>query len=75
MSRLTKKDSSMKTYMHIYSDENKQFVVYDLCQKLGKIEDLMEKYDINDLVELEIALDYYKHRYDNVQTRKIDNNE
>lgn len=47
----------------------------DLKYKLGKIEDLMEKYNINDLVELEIALDYYKHRYDNVQTRRIDNNE
>ena len=47
----------------------------DLKYKLGKLEDLMEKYNINDLVELEIALDYYKHRYDNVQTRRIDNNE
>ena len=71
MSRLTKKDSSMKTYMHIYSDENKQFVVYDLCQKLGLIEDILEEYGIEDLIELKIALDYYNHRYDKVETRRI----
>ena len=30
-----------------------------IVAKLGKIEDLMEKYEIEDLTELEIALDYY----------------
>ena len=44
-------------------------------KKLGKLEDLMEKYNINDLVDLEIALNYYYHRFDDVQTRRIDENE
>ena len=43
--------------------------------KLGRIEDLMEQYNINDLVDLEIALNYYEHRYDKVETRRMDNNE
>ena len=47
----------------------------DSIHKLGQIEDLMEKYNINDLVELEIALDEYDHRYDDVQTRRVDENE
>lgn len=46
--------------------------VYD---KLGRIEDLMQKYEIEDLVELEKALDQYYHRYDNIQTRRVDSNE
>lgn len=65
MSRLTEKASDFKTYGHYQCRGN-------AIDELGKIEDLMEKYDINDLVELEIALDYYKHRYDNVQTRRVD---
>ena len=47
----------------------------DLKNKLGKLEDLMEKYKIDDLVDLEIVLDYYEHRYDKVETRRMDNNE
>lgn len=46
--------------------------VYD---KLWFIEDLMEKYDIEDLVELEIALDQYYHRHDKVETRRVDSDE
>lgn len=46
--------------------------IYD---KLWFIEDLMEKYEIEDLVELEIALDQYYHRHDNIQTRRVNNNE
>ena len=42
--------------------------------RLEKLEDLLEKYEIEDLSELEIALDQYYHRYDNVQTRRVKNN-
>lgn len=42
----------------------------DVCDKLGQLEDLMEKYNINELWELEMILDYYEHRYDDVQTRR-----
>ena len=51
-------------------------ISYDIIfNKLGKLEDLLEKYEIEDLVELEIALDQYYHRYDNVQTRRVDKND
>lgn len=79
MSRLTIKNPNGKkqilnngTIINHFSDLTDSWMI---CDKLGLIEDLMEKYNINDLVELEIALDYYEHRYDNVQTRRIDNNE
>ena len=45
-----------------------------IFNKLGKLEDLLEKYEIEDLAELEIALDQYYHRYDNVQTRRVKDN-
>lgn len=47
----------------------------DLKNKLGQLEDLMEKYDVNELWELEMILDYYYHRFDDVQTRRVDENE
>ena len=47
----------------------------ELKYKLGKFEDLLEKYEIEDLSELEIALAQYYHRYDNVQTRRVENND
>ena len=66
MNRLTKKDQ-YGDYMPIYHKE--------VCDKLLQLEDLLEKYETEDLAELEIALDYYYHRYDNVQTRRVKNNE
>ena len=54
-------------YMQYEAEQN-------AIHKLGKLEDLMEKYEIEDLVELEIALDQYYHRYDKVETRRVDNN-
>ena len=66
MNRLIKKDQ-YGDYMPIYHKE--------VCNKLFQLEDLLEKYGIEDLAELEIALDYYYHRYDNVQTRRVDDNE
>lgn len=47
----------------------------DLKYKLGLIEDILEEYDIKDLAELKIALDYYDHRYDGVSTKRVDKNE
>lgn len=47
----------------------------EIYKHLSIYEDLLEKYEIEDLSELEIALDQYYHRYDNVQTRRVNNNE
>ena len=66
MSRLIKKDQ-YGDYMPIYHKE--------VCDKLFQLENLLEKYEIEDLSELEIALDQYYHRYDNVQTRRVEDNE
>ena len=41
MSRLTKKENGTYTFTH--TDEERQFVVYDLCNKLGKLEDLEDE--------------------------------
>ena len=68
MNRLTKKDKrfncgyQLSTYYNKYEE--------NVITKLGQLEDLMEEYGINDLVELKIALNYYKHRYDSVETRR-----
>ena len=49
---------------------------YEVIEKdlnrLEKMENLLEKYEIEDLTELEIALDQYYHRYDNLQTRRVE---
>ena len=66
MNRLIKKDK-YGDYMPIYHKE--------VCDKLFQLEDLLEKYEIEDLAELEIALDQYYHRYDKVETRKVEDNE
>ena len=66
MNRLIKKDQ-YGDYMPIYHKE--------VCDKLFQLEDLMEKYEIEDLSELEIALDKYYHRYDKVETRRVEENE
>lgn len=67
MNRLTRYDKKQKHYVRIASR-------LAVDNTLGKVEDLMEKYDIEDLVEMEIALDQYYHRYDKVETRRVDNN-
>lgn len=74
MSRLTfqKRDGN---YSLRFDLGNLQQVDIKAMNKLGKIENLMEKYKINDLTELEIALDYYEHRYDKVETRRANKNE
>ena len=68
MNRLTRYDVKQKHYVRIASR-------LAVDNTLGKVEDLLEKYEIEDLSELEIALDQYYHRHDNVQTRRVGDNE
>ena len=67
MNRLTKYDVKQKHYVRIASR-------LAVDNTLGKVEDLMGKYEIEDLVELEMALDQYYHRYDKVETRRVNDN-
>ena len=69
MNRLTNKKT---VYHETAKSVNDKVLCANALNKLGKIEDLMEKYEIEDLAELTIALDYYDHRYDNVQTRRVE---
>lgn len=87
MSRLTMKlDEPIKTKYLNY--EYNRIPDYDIVRgnfgrisddmifnKLGQIEDILEEYDIKDLAELKIALDYYNHRYDGVSTKRVITNE
>ena len=50
-------------------------ILKNVSLKLANIEDLMEKYDIEDLTDLEIALDYYYHRFDGLHTERVGNDE
>ena len=68
MNRLTRYDVKQKHYVRIASR-------LAVDNTLGKVEDLLGKYEIEDLVEMEIALDQYYHRYDKVETRRVDHNE
>ena len=68
MNRLTRYDVKQKHYVRIASR-------LAVDNTLGKVEDLMGKYEIEDLVEMEIALDQYYHRYDKVETRRVESNE
>lgn len=78
MNRLTNKETN---YIDLYVRMTKENwrergrIEYAWADKLQKLEDLLEKYEIEDLVELEIALDYYYHRYDKVETRRVEDNE
>ena len=67
MSRLTEKNMTI-----VFARNSGKTLFYKIYRKLGKFEDLLEKYEIEDLAELEIALDQYYHRYDNVQTRRVE---
>ena len=70
---IKKADCSLWKDCNKISQENQE--LKDTNMKYAKlIENLLEKYEIEDLSELEIALDYYYHRYDNVQTRRVNNN-
>ena len=54
MERLTKFKDGF--YQHTFTGEEIQFTIYELCKKLGQLEDLMEKYDIESVDELETTL-------------------
>ena len=79
MSRLTNKETNyIDLYVWMAKEnwrERGRIEEYTWADKLQKFEDLLEKYEIEDLSELEIALDQYYHRCDNVQTRRVKNNE
>ena len=70
MSRLTNKmDEKYYPIMNQYGYDN---VRRDIYNKLGKLEDILEEYGIEDLTDLKIALDYYNHRYDGgVYTERV----
>ena len=56
-----------------YLEQLKNAPTYEEIYKhLSIYEDLLEKYKIEDLAELEIALDQYYHRHDNIQTRRVE---
>ena len=70
MSRLTYKD------LAIYSGRINGKTLFDkVYNKLGQIEDILEEYDIEDLTDLKIALDYYNHRYDGLHTERVGKDE
>jgi hypothetical protein len=65
MSRLTKKENDIYTFTH--TNENRQFVVYDLCNKLGKLEDLEDDFGCQIEVFVEAIKDgiiVEKYRFD-----------
>lgn len=82
MDRLTKKkianiekDYFIAMKKEEYLEQVKNAPTYEeIYKRLSKYEDLMEKYEIEDLEELEIALDQYYHRYDKVETRRANDN-
>ena len=54
MNRLTKFEDGF--YQHTFTGKEIQFTIYELCKKLGQIEDLMEKYEIESVEELETII-------------------
>ena len=79
MSRLTNKklilnyDEFIEVSKEEYHELSRNIPDYKVIyNKLGKIEDLLEKYEIEDLNDLEIALCYYYHRFDGLHTERVD---
>lgn len=70
MSRLTKKNMTI-----VFARNSGKTLFANIYRKLDKLEDLLEKYEIKDLAELEIALDQYYHRCDKIETRRMNDNE
>lgn len=74
MSRLTKKEKQIDYFTGI--EFNYQTDDLYAVDKLGKLEDILEEYGIEDLTDLKIALDYYNHRYDGgVYTERVGKDE
>lgn len=70
MSRLTNKD------LVCIGRINGKTLFDKVYNKLGKLEDILEEYGIEDLADLKIALDYYNHRYDGgVYTERVGKDE
>lgn len=72
MSRLTYKVNDtyyVKELRHLYED------TWELIQELGKLEDILKEYGIEDLTDLKIVLDYYNHRFDGLHTERVGNDE
>ena len=53
-------------------DEERQEAIKQELERLASIDKLFEEYEIEDLLELELALSDYFHRYDDVETRRVD---
>lgn len=70
MSRLTNKDL-------VYIGRINGKTLFDkVYNKLGKLEDILEEYGIEDLTDLKIALDYYNHRFDGgIYTERVGKDE
>lgn len=73
MSRLTKKEKRVDYFLGLEFEYDTDCL--NAIDKLGKIEDILEEYGIEDLTELKIALDYFGHRYDGVSTKRVDKKE
>lgn len=80
MSRLTKKLTTNSNYEIQLLQRGLTYVTNtpyneQIIHKLGKLEDILEEYGIEDLTDLKIALDYYNHRFDGLHTERVDNDE
>lgn len=53
-------------------DEERYEEIKEELERLAKIDKLLEEYEIDDLLELDLALFDYYHRYDSVETRRVD---
>jgi hypothetical protein len=76
MSRLTRCDGRYlygNNYYSIIPDPS--LSVSECIDKLGKLEDILEEYGIEDLTDLKIALDYYNNRFDGLHTERVDKDE
>ena len=72
MSRLTKKKT---VYHETAKSVNDKVLCAAALNKLGKLEDILEEYNIEDLTDLVIALDYYDHRFDGLHTERVGKDE
>lgn len=52
-------------------DEERHDTIKQELERLAKIDKLLEEYEIDDLLELDLALFDYYHRYDDVETRRV----
>lgn len=72
MSRLTKYAPNNQSMFPYQLKDDEISTKLDSIHKLGKLEDILEEYGIEDLTDLKIALDYYNHRFDGLHTERVD---